>query len=279
MNNNPKQNVIEFLERCVVYANESIQRKTERGEDESEISRWEAYRDFTAYASEEVSRGELDDWFDSENEVILSLNSHPETINIDDMNHSERSKWLSAIISPRPLVLVSTVSNEGNRNLAPMSSVSVVSNSPPLIGMSLSSNRDGKPRDTLLNLKETKKATLAILAANTESASMVEKTAIPLPRNESEWSGIEDTKTILNGIQAPSLAIAAIETTLVECHKLPLGSVAEWVILKVDSIIVPTSTSLKEIEGVAKIGQIANFLLGGHQSNCWSQEINDFQSN
>ena len=278
MNNNPKQNVIEFLERCVVYANESIQRKTERGEDEREISRWEAYRDFTAYASEEVSRGELDDWFDSENEVI-SLNSHPEAINIDDMSHSERSKWLSAIISPRPLALVSTVSNEGNRNLAPMSSVSVVSNSPPLIGMSLSSNRDGKPRDTLLNLKETKKATLAILAANNESASMVEKTAMPLPRNESEWNDIEETKTIPNGIQAPSLAIAAIETTLVECHRLPLGSVAEWVILKVDSIIVPTSTSLKEIEGVAKIGQIANFLLGGHQSNCWSQEINDFQSN
>ena len=278
MNSNPKQNVIEFLERCVVYANESIQRKTERGEDEREISRWEAYRDFTAYASEEVSRGELDDWFDSENEVI-SLNSHPEAINIDDMSHSERSKWLSAIISPRPLALVSTVSNEGNRNLAPMSSVSVVSNSPPLIGMSLSSNRDGKPRDTLLNLKETKKATLAILAANNESASMVEKTAMPLPRNESEWNDIEETKTIPNGIQAPSLAIAAIETTLVECHRLPLGSVAEWVILKVDSIIVPTSTSLKEIEGVAKIGQIANFLLGGHQSNCWSQEINDFQSN
>lgn len=279
MNNNPKQNVIEFLERCVVYANESIQRKTERGEDEKEISRWEAYRDFTAYASEEVSRGELDDWFNSESEEIFSLNSHPEVINIDDMSHSERSRWLSAIISPRPLVLVSTVSNEGNRNLAPMSSVSVVSNSPPLIGMSLSSNREGKPRDTLLNLKETKKATLAILSANTESASMVEKTAMPLPRNESEWSGIEDTKTIPNGLQAPSLAIAAIETTLVESHKLPLDSVAEWVILKVDSIIAPTSTSLEEIEGVSKIGQIANFLLGGHQSNGWSQEINDYQSN
>ncbi|MAK26059.1 MAG: hypothetical protein CMA02_02165 [Euryarchaeota archaeon] len=279
MNNNPKQNVIEFLERCVVYANESIHRKTERGEDEKEISRWEAYRDFTAYASEEVSRGELDDWFNSESEEIFSLNSHPEVINIDDMSHSERSRWLSAIISPRPLVLVSTVSNEGNRNLAPMSSVSVVSNSPPLIGMSLSSNREGKPRDTLLNLKETKKATLAILSANTESASMVEKTAMPLPRNESEWSGIEDTKTIPNGLQAPSLAIAAIETTLVESHKLPLDSVAEWVILKVDSIIAPTSTSLEEIEGVSKIGQIANFLLGGHQSNGWSQEINDYQSN
>lgn len=279
MNNNPKQNVIEFLERCVVYANESIHRKTERGEDEKEISRWEAYRDFTAYASEEVSRGELDDWFNSESEEIFSLNSHPEVINIDDMSHSERSRWLSAIISPRPLVLVSTVSNEGNRNLAPMSSVSVVSNSPPLIGMSLSSNREGKPRDTLLNLKETKKATLAILSANTESASMVEKTAMPLPRNESEWSGIEDTKTIPNGLQAPSLAIAAIETTLVESHKLPLDSVAEWVILKVDSIIAPTSTSLEEIEGVSKIGQIANFLLGGHQSNGWTQEINDYQSN
>ena len=279
MNNNPKQNVIEFLERCVVYANESIQRKTKRGEDEKEISRWEAYRDFTAYASEEVSRGELDDWFKSENEEIYSLNSQPEAINIDDLSHSDRSRWLSAIFSPRPLVLVSTVSNEGDRNLAPMSSVSVVSNSPPLIGMSLSSNREGKPRDTLLNLKETKKATLAILSANTESAKMVEQTAIPLPRNESEWNGIEDTKIIPNGIQAPSLAIAAIETTLIEYHKLPLDSVAEWVILKVESIIIPTSTRIEEIEGIPKIGQIANYLLGGHQSNNWSQEINDFQSN
>ena len=39
-----------------------------------EISKWEAYRDFTAYASDEVSRGDLDDWFD-ENEKKFDLNS------------------------------------------------------------------------------------------------------------------------------------------------------------------------------------------------------------
>ncbi len=277
MNNASKQNVIQFLERCIVYADESIQRKKERGEEEEEISRWIAYRDFTAYASEEVSRGELDDWFDSEEEISLELGS--EVMDLEEMTHEERSRWLSAIISPRPLVLVSTISSNGEPNLAPMSSVSVISNTPPLIGMSLSSNREGRPRDTLLNLKETRKATLAILPSNKECAQIIENTASPLPRDESEWGGIEALTTINDEVTAPKIAIAAIETTLVECHPLPLGSVAEWVILSVDSIIKPSLSNIENIESSSILAQIANNLLGGHQSTSWNQKIQDYQSN
>ncbi|HJM66288.1 MAG TPA: flavin reductase family protein [Candidatus Thalassarchaeaceae archaeon] len=277
MNNDSKQNVIQFLERCIVYADESIQRKKERGGEDEEISRWQAYRDFTAHASEEISRGELDDWFDSGDEISLELGS--EVINLEEMSHQERTRWLSAIISPRPLVLVSTISSNGEPNLAPMSSVSVISNTPPLIGMSLSSNREGRPRDTLLNLKETRKATLAILPSNEKSAQIIEKTATPLPRGESEWSEIEAVTTIEGGVTVPGLAIAAIETTLVECHPLPLGSVAEWVILSVDSIIKPSSSNIEDIESSSILAQIANNLLGGIQSTSWNQKIQDFQSN
>lgn len=53
-----------FLQRCVAYANESIERKRERGEDESEIARWIAYRDFTEHAVIEVASGELDSWLE-----------------------------------------------------------------------------------------------------------------------------------------------------------------------------------------------------------------------
>ena len=57
--------VVSFLRRCVSYANDSIERKTERGEEE-EISKWATYRDFTEHAVMEVSRGDLDAWLEEE---------------------------------------------------------------------------------------------------------------------------------------------------------------------------------------------------------------------
>ena len=96
-----KNSIIKFLDRCVAYANDSIKRKRERGESETEINRWEVYRDFTAYASDEVSRGDLDDWFD-ENVKKFDLNSNVNSLEVDKMSHQERARWLSAIISPRP---------------------------------------------------------------------------------------------------------------------------------------------------------------------------------
>ena len=58
--------VVSFLRRCVRYANDSIDRKTKRGDQEEEISRWLAYRDFTEHAVMEVSRGDLDSWLEEE---------------------------------------------------------------------------------------------------------------------------------------------------------------------------------------------------------------------
>ena len=58
--------VVSFLKKCVKYANDSIDRKTERGVEEEEISRWSTYRDFTEHAVMEVSRGDLDSWLEEE---------------------------------------------------------------------------------------------------------------------------------------------------------------------------------------------------------------------
>ena len=267
-----KDSIIKFLDRCVAYANDSIERKRERGENENEIKRWEAYRDFTAYASDEVSRGDLDDWFDG-NRKKFDLNSDINSLEMDEMTHQERARWLSAIISPRPLILVSTISKEGVPNLAPMSSISVVSNTPPLLGMSLSTNREGRPRDTLLNLKETGKATLAILPVNSKSFEMVNMTRKPIPRSESEWGEIEALRDITEMATAPKAAIAAIETTLLECYKLPLDAVAEWVVLKVDSIIKPSSINIDEMEEIPILTQISDYTLGGIHPTSWKQKM------
>ena len=53
-----------FLQRCVTYANASIERRQQRGDDEAEIYRWVAYRDFTEHAVKEVASGDLDSWLE-----------------------------------------------------------------------------------------------------------------------------------------------------------------------------------------------------------------------
>ena len=58
-----------FLRRCVTYADASIERKKQRGEDEKIIAQWKAYRDFTDHAADEVASGVLDTWLEDESQT------------------------------------------------------------------------------------------------------------------------------------------------------------------------------------------------------------------
>ena len=59
-----KDAVKDFLRRCIAYADETIARKTESGDDSEELAKWIAYRDYTLYALNEVENGELNHWFE-----------------------------------------------------------------------------------------------------------------------------------------------------------------------------------------------------------------------
>ena len=64
-----RQHVIEFLEKCIQYANASILRKQNRG-DMEEIPQWETYLEFTRHALDEIQAGELDRWFPKESPTL-----------------------------------------------------------------------------------------------------------------------------------------------------------------------------------------------------------------
>ena len=97
-----KEAVCDFLRRCVLYADASINRKRDREEDQSEIQRWAAYRDFTAYALSEVERGELDDWFETDgqegrkrpNFLGQPMGDDVRNVDVDMLEHPERGAWL-----------------------------------------------------------------------------------------------------------------------------------------------------------------------------------------
>lgn len=244
---NSKVAVCDFLKRCVLYADSSINRKRDRGDDAEELKRWMAYRDFTAYALSEVERGELDDWFKTDGEderkqttfLGQPMFGDIRNVDIDHLEHADRAAWLSTLVAPRPLMLLSTTSEEGVENLCPVSSVSLLSNHPPLIGVSLSQNREGRPRDTLVNLRNGSKVTAMVLPGTWDAALLVDQTATPLSPENSEWDGLRPAIDSENGWPPRhSLAVAALECELAEIVPLP-DAVATLAILRVRNLIHP----------------------------------------
>ena len=220
-----KKSVCDFLRRCIEYADASMKRKEERGDDSNIIAEWKAYRNYTQYALEEIEKGDLDHWFERK------FSKAEMEIEMDELDHITRAKWLTATASPRPLAMVST-RNQDRENIAPMTSISVVSNSPPLIVMSLSQNREGRQRDTYLNLIETKECELQFLAPTSKAAEEVDLASKPV--EGSEWELLEGDGPI------HPLAVVVMKCRLIEDNPLPEGAVARLLTLRVESMIVPS---------------------------------------
>ncbi|HET9381793.1 MAG TPA: flavin reductase family protein [Streptomyces sp.] len=62
---------------------------------------------------------------------------------------------LSASVVPRPIAWTSTVGDDGVLNLAPFSFFTVVSAEPPMLSLTLEAAPDGRPKDTLRNIRST----------------------------------------------------------------------------------------------------------------------------
>ena len=73
-----------------------------------------------------------------------------------ELDARQRSQFLLGAIGPRPIAFVSTLDKEGRPNLAPYSFFNIFSSTPPVLIFSANSRlREGKPKDTLQNVRET----------------------------------------------------------------------------------------------------------------------------
>ena len=154
-------------------------------------------------------------------------------IDADSLEHAERAGWLSGLLSPRPLIVASTQDENGNKNLAPYTSVMAVSTGPPLLVASFSCNRDGRYRDTLHNLRTTK-SNLHLMPSTLSSVQGVDETAAPLPQNESEWNLSGFTSSTHDPLLMNE-AVAALEVEFIEDRALP-DAVARLAILRVTEL-------------------------------------------
>lgn len=96
------------------------------------------------------------------------------TINPSETHPAEIQKLLQSGIAPRPIALVSTISETGIVNLSPFSFFNMFSTDPPIIGFSAARRlRDGSTKDTYNNIKVTKECVVQVVTFDmVEQASL-----------------------------------------------------------------------------------------------------------
>ena len=101
-------------------------------------------------------------------------------------------------IVPRPIAFVSSISKKGEVNLAPYSFFNGFGANPPIVGFSPAlSGRTGLPKDTLLNIKETKEFTISI--ANSKMVGQVSLSSCEYSREIDEFdkTGLSKEKSAI----------------------------------------------------------------------------------
>ena len=96
-------------------------------------------------------------------------------------------------ISPRPIALVGSMDKENNSNLAPFSFFNAFGANPPIVGFSPAlSGRTGLPKDTLLNIRETKEFTISIV--NSDMVGQISLSSCEFDQNIDEFDKAGLTK-------------------------------------------------------------------------------------
>ena len=107
-------------------------------------------------------------------------------------------------IAPRPIALVGSTDKKGICNLAPFSFFNAFGANPPIVGFSPTlSGRTGLPKDTLLNINDTKEFTISIVTS--DILDQVSLSSCEYDKNIDEFVKSGMTKKQSNFIKPPSV--------------------------------------------------------------------------
>ena len=106
-----------------------------------------------------------------------------------------RRTIFNAIVTPRPIAWISTLSAHGVANLAPFSHFNLVSTAPPMVMVSINTPEGRAQKDTLGNIRAT--GEFVVNFASVPMAEQINASSTPLPYGEDEFEtfGIEKARS------------------------------------------------------------------------------------
>jgi flavin reductase (DIM6/NTAB) family NADH-FMN oxidoreductase RutF len=140
---------------------------------------------------------------------------------------------LNALVAPRPIGWIATLSAGGRPNLAPFSYFNAFSAEPPIVGFAPNEKPGGGPKDTLANVREIPEFTVSIVSR--ELAERMNETSRAVPRGLSEFELAGLTPAASRAVRPPHVgeARAILECEVFDIVALPgpSGSRASHLVL------------------------------------------------
>ncbi|MFW6093987.1 MAG: flavin reductase family protein [Pseudomonadota bacterium] len=133
---------------------------------------------------------------------------------------------LNALVAPRPIGWIGTLSGDGVENLAPFSYFNAFSADPAIVGFAPNARPNARPdgsnaKDTLANVRAVPEFTVSVVSHHL--AQMMNETSRDLPPGESEFRRAGLTPAVSRAVAPPHVgeARAVLECRVVDVVALP----------------------------------------------------------
>lgn len=145
------------------------------------------------------------------------------TVEVDfaKLPFQEAYKLIIGSVVPRPIAWVSTISTKGVPNLAPFSFFNGICSNPPSLLFCPVNTPDGREKDTLLNVRETKQFVVNFVSY--ELAEKMNQTSANYPYGVSEFEKAGLSQAASTRIKPPRVAEAPIAMECELLNIVPVG--------------------------------------------------------
>jgi flavin reductase (DIM6/NTAB) family NADH-FMN oxidoreductase RutF len=132
---------------------------------------------------------------------------------LDELPPRERYKFLTAIVTPRPIALVVSCDRNGVHNAGPFSFFNVFSEDPALVVLGINTRPDGRTKDTLRNIEEMKAFVVTMVDRSIADAMHICSADFPYGESEIDYAGV----TLASSRTVPVMRIREAPANL-ECE-------------------------------------------------------------
>src|SRR5271163_1778021 len=130
---------------------------------------------------------------------------------------------LIGLVAPRPIALVTSMSEDGGLNAAPFSSYNYLCTDPPIIGMGVTNRTPGGsvPKDTAWNIRRTGEFVVNVVTEDLLQRMNVCATDFPADVDELEMAGLETAAS--THVKVPRIAQAHAALECKEFQTIEIG--------------------------------------------------------
>ncbi len=143
-------------------------------------------------------------------------------LSASSLSASENYRLMTDLVAPRPIAWVSTQDGEGRANLAPFSYYQAVCSQPATIVLGIAWYGDGRMKDTLRNILETRELVVSHVGAGLVEAAVATSAAYEHGISEWEQAGVAAAPSSQVRPARVGQSLASMECVL--RHAMPLGA-------------------------------------------------------